>query len=121
MGKITEYSKALNSFLSSFMPSFIQGSVPDNTQFPYLTYSFSYVSNLEETPIQVQIYSRSSSYRELNEKIDLIDNKVGEGITIPCDSGTLWIKKGDPFVQILESEDKAIRRAYLLLNINPLI
>ncbi len=118
MGKVTEYSKVLYSFFNSIMPSFLQGNVPDNTQFPYLTYSFSYVSNLEETPIQIQIYSKSSSYRELNEKIDLIDNKIGDGIIIPCNDGTLWIKKGDPFVQIIEGEEKAIRQAYLLLNIN---
>ncbi len=120
MGKITEYSKVLYSFFNSIMPSFLQGNVPNNTQFPYLVYNLAYVSSLEQTPIQVQIYSKSSSYRELNEKIDLIEQKVGDGIIIPYGNGTLWVKKGDPFAQIVESEEKAIRQAYILLQISNL-
>lgn len=120
MGKITEYSKVLYSFFNSIMPSFLQGNVLNNTQFPYLVYNLAYVSSLEQTPIQVQIYSKSSSYRELNEKIDLIDQKVGDGIIIPYGNGTLWIKKGDPFAQIVEGEEKAIKQAYILLQISNL-
>lgn len=86
----------------SFLPAFLEESVPASTPFPYLTYSLSrndmFVSGLD----QVRVWTRSTSVSQLMGLLESIEEAIPHGGTIldlPNGKGAIALNRGTPFIQ----------------------
>ena len=117
---------AVYTFLSSFgIPAYAASSVPDQATFPYLTYDLVLGEWGEpEVNMPVNVWYRTDSEAIPNAKVREISQAIGMGgITLPCDGGMLWVKKGSPWAQAMtvEGEDEKVKRRYININIEFLI
>lgn len=117
---------AIYTFLSGFsIPAYAASSVPDQAQFPYITYEL--VLGLwegTEVNVPVNVWYRTESEAIPNAKVREISQAIGlGGTTVPCDGGMLWIKRGMPWAQsvTVEGEDDKVKRRYVNINIEFLV
>lgn len=108
---------ALYRFFSGFgMTAYASASVPDDVEFPYLTYDL-VTSAWESDPVSltVNLWYYTESEAEPNAKAREISEALGMGgRVLPCDGGYIWLKRGAPWCQSLSDEtDKNIKRRYL--------
>ena len=108
---------ALYRFFSGFgMTAYASASVPDDVEFPYLTYDL-VTSAWESDPVSltVNLWDYTESEAEPNAKAREISEALGMGgKVLPCDGGYIWLKRGSPWCQSLSDEtDKNIKRRYL--------
>lgn len=113
---------AIYQFLSGFgIPAYAAASVPDQAQFPYLTYDLVLGETMDvEINMPVNIWYRTDSEAIPNAKVREIHDAIGRGgVLIPCDEGLLWIKRGSPWAQAMtiEGEDEKVKRRYVNINI----
>ena len=117
---------AVYTFLSSFgIPAYAASSVPDQATFPYLTYDL-VVGEWGQPKVNmpVNVWYRTDSEAIPNAKVREISQAIGMGgITLPCDGGMLWVKKGSPWAQAMtvEGEDEKVKRRYINITIEFLI
>ena len=107
---------AIYQFWNSFgLTAYEENSVPDDADFPYITYQFVTDSFDREIPLTVSIWYRSESWTGINAKTEEISQKIGRGgKVIPCEGGVIWLKRGQPFAQSMGDEsDNLIKRKYL--------
>ena len=107
---------AIYQFWNSFgLTAYEENSVPDEAQFPYITYQLVTDSFDREIPLTASIWYRSESWAGINAKTDEISQKISRGgKIIPCDGGAIWLKRGQPFAQSMGDEsDNLIKRKYL--------
>ena len=108
--------QALHSFFERFMSAYASTSVPEDVIFPYLTYD-SVVDAWDggEVSIAVNLWFYTESEAIPNAKAQEIADAIGYGgITLPCDGGFVWIKRGSPWCQSLSDDtDSTIKRRYL--------
>lgn len=110
--------QAFHAFWSSFnIPAYDVFTVPDNAQFPYITYEASddfFGAQLQQS---VSIWYRSSSWTEITMKENEIAERIGRGgVLVPCDGGNIWIKRQNPWAQRMDDpSDNMVRR--IVLNI----
>lgn len=118
---------AIYQWLSGFgIPAYMASSVPDQDGpmwqgFPYITYDL-VIGNWggAEVNMPVNLFDRTESEAKLNAKVRQISEELGiGGVTIPCDGGMLWLKKGSPWAQsmLIEGEDEGVKRRYININI----
>lgn len=108
---------ALYRFFSGFgMTAYASASIPDDVEFPYLTYDL-VTSAWESDPVSltVNLWYYTESEAEPNAKAREISEALGMGgRVLPCDGGYIWLKRGSPWCQSLSDEtDKNIKRRYL--------
>ena len=108
--------EALYQFFNRFLPAYAATSVPEDVVFPYLTYDL-VTDNWEggEVGLTVNLWFYTESEAIPNAKVQQISEHIGYGgITLPCNKGALWIKRGTPFSQSL-TDDAApgIKRRYM--------
>lgn len=113
---------AVYTFLSSFgIPAYAASSVPDQATFPYLTYDLVLGEwGQPEVNMPVNVWYRTDSEALPNAKVREISQAIGMGgVTLPCDGGMLWVKKGSPWAQAVtvEGEDEKVKRRYVNINI----
>lgn len=113
---------AVYTFLSSFgIPAYAASSVPDQAAFPYITYDLVLGEwGQPEVNMPVNVWYRTDSEALPNAKVREISQAIGMGgITLPCDGGMLWVKKGSPWAQAvtIEGEDEKVKRRYININI----
>ena len=113
---------AVYTFLSSFgIPAYAASSVPDQATFPYLTYDLVLGEwGQPEVNMPVNVWYRTDSEALPNAKVREISQAIGMGgVTLPCDGGMLWVKKGSPWAQAVtvEGEDEKVKRRYININI----
>ena len=113
---------AVYTFLSSFgIPAYAASSVPDQATFPYLTYDLVLGEwGQPEVNMPVNVWYRTDSEALPNAKVREISQAIGMGgVTLPCDGGMLWVKKGSPWAQAvtIEGEDEKVKRRYININI----
>lgn len=113
---------AIYQWLSGFgIPAYASTSTPHDAEFPYLTYDLVVGEWMQgEVNMTVNLWDRTESEAKLNAKVREIGQAVGMGgVTIPCDGGMLWIKKGSPWAQAVrvEGEDEKVKRRYININI----
>lgn len=113
---------AVYTFLSSFgIPAYAASSVPDQATFPYLTYDLVLGEwGQPEVNMPVNVWYRTDSEALPNAKVREIGERIGMGgVTLPCDGGMLWVKKGSPWAQAVtvEGEDEKVKRRYVNINI----
>lgn len=110
---------ALYKFYSSFgLIAFEENAVPtgeDAPEFPYLTYSVATDSFGGDVPLTVNLWYRSTSWKDANAKAEEISAAIGRGgKMIACDGGAIWLRRGSPFAQSMGDEnDDLIKRKYI--------
>ena len=107
---------AIYQFWSSFgLKAYEENTVPEDADFPYITYQLVTDSFDYEIPLTASIWYRSESWTAINAKTEEISQKISRGGKfIPCDGGAIWLKRGQPFAQSMGDEsDNLIKRKYL--------
>ena len=122
MGIAMTPEAAIYTFLSGFsIPAYASSSVPDQAEFPYITYDLVVGEWGEpEVNMPVNIWYRTESEAQPNAKVREISRALGMGgVTLPCDGGMLWLKKGSPWAQAMtvDGEDEKVKRRYVNINI----
>ena len=109
-------NKALFAWFNEFMPFYRASAVPDDVVMPYGTYEYiDSAFDLGEIGLTVNLWFRTESEAIPDEKAQELSKRIGySGVTIPCDEGYIWLKRGSPFCQSLTYEnDPAIKRRYI--------
>lgn len=110
-------NKALYSwFNEGEIPFYRASAVPDDVVMPYGTYEYiDSAFDLGEVGLTVNLWFRTESEAIPDEKAQELSERIGYGgVTIPCDEGYIWLKRGSPFCQSLTYEnDPAIKRRYI--------
>ena len=90
---------------------------PVEPTFPYITYQLVTDSFDREVAATASLWYRGESWTAINAKTEEISAHIGfGGKIIKCDSGRIWIKRGQPFAQNMGDEsDDLIKRKYLNL------
>ncbi len=107
---------AINKFWNSFgLMAYEENSVPDDAEFPYITYQLVTDSFDNETLLTASIWYRGTSWVNANAKAEEISQTMGRsGTLLVCDGGKIWLKRGTPFSQSMgDDTDDAIKRKYL--------
>lgn len=107
---------AIYNFWNSFdIPAYEENSVPTDATFPYITYQLVTDSLDNDVQMAVSIWYRSSSWVDINAKVEEISKKLGRGgVFLDCDGGSIWLKRGTPFAQNMgDDTDNLIKRKYL--------
>lgn len=109
---------AIQRFFSQFLPAYEENTVPDWAEMPYITYNLATGDILSgENPLSCSLWYKDNSWITINEKTREISEKIGlGGITLKCDGGVIWLKRGTPFAQSMgDANDDKIRRKYINL------
>ena len=112
---------ALYNFWSMFgLPAYEENSVPsgeDGAEFPYITYQVVTDSFGNNVSLTGSVWYRSTSWKEANAKAQEISNMLSRGgVTISCDGGIVWLRRGVPFAQSMgDDSDDLIKRKYINL------
>ena len=110
---------ALYNFWSMFgLPAYEENSVPsgeDGAEFPYITYQVVTDSFGNDVALTGSVWYRSTSWKEANAKAQEISNMLSRGgVTISCDGGIIWLRRGVPFAQSMgDDSDDLIKRKYI--------
>lgn len=112
---------ALQKFFSGFgMKAYASAAVPKDRVFPYLTYDL-IVDTWEggEVGLTVNLWFYTDSEAVPNAKVREISEAIGMGgVTLPCDGGFVWVKRGSPWCQSLRDQtDSTIKRRYLNVSV----
>lgn len=113
---------AINRFLSGFgIPAYASSSVPSDATFPYLTYDL-VIGEWQggDVNMPVNVWYRTESEAEPNAKVREMFTAIGiGGVTLTCDGGMLWVKRGSPWAQAvtIEGEDEKVKRRYVNINV----
>lgn len=109
--------QALYTFWSSFgLPAYDETSVPDYTEYPYITYSTSLSSLGNVVTLNASLWYYSTSWTDASNKAKEIAEYVGLHKVLPLDKGYLYIVQGSPFAQRMgDDTDERIRRIIINL------
>jgi hypothetical protein len=108
---------ALKTFFSGFgVPAYAAGSVPDEVQLPYITYSLSVPDWTQKATLYAQVWDRTRSNARIISIADQITAEIRDGKRIALDDGYLVIWPESPLTQIVVDGDH--RSAYINLSIN---
>lgn len=111
--------QCLQKFFSSFgIPAIEENSFYSSTvvpDFPYITYNAITGEFLSgEITLNPSVWYSTYSLGDLEKKVTEISKALGDGVTLSCNDGFLWFKKGNPFCEYMgDPENKFIKRAYL--------
>lgn len=106
---------ALQAFFSQFMDAYAASSVPDDVLFPYLTYELTTSAwDGGEVGLTMNLWFYTTSEAVPNAKAQELSDVIGYGgVTLPCDGGFIWLKRGSPWCQSLRDDtDPMIKRRY---------
>ena len=110
---------AIYQFWSGFgLTAYEENTVPsgeDGAEFPYITYQVVTDSFGNDVALTGSVWYRSTSWKEANAKAQEISDKISRGgVTLTCDGGIIWIRRGVPFAQSMGDEsDDLIKHKYL--------
>lgn len=114
-------TQALHNFWNGFgLKAYPSTSVPEDTTFPWLTYEVQ-TSHFGSQPVNVAVnlWYHTDSEAIPNAKAKEIADEIGfGGVTVPCDNGVLWIKRGAPWcINLADETDISIKRRQLNVTI----
>lgn len=106
---------AMQTFFQGFgIPAYPSTSVPEEAEFPYLTYTPVFDSWGNHVSLTVNLWYRTTSEAVPSAKAQEIAEALGSGKYIPCDGGAILLSRGSPWCQSLtDSTDASIKRRYL--------
>lgn len=98
---------AIHNFWSTFgLLAYEENSVPTDAVLPYITYQLVVDSFDNEVSMTASLWDNSTSWAYLTVKSNEIAQTIGRGgIILDCDGGSIWIKKGVPFIQNMSDPD----------------
>ena len=98
---------AIHNFWSTFgLIAYEENSVPADAVLPYITYQLVVDSFDNEVSMTASLWDNSTSWAYLIVKSNEIAQTIGRGgIILDCDGGSIWIKKGVPFIQNMSDPD----------------
>lgn len=113
---MTKY-QALFDFFNSFgIPAYLESSVPETANFPYITYSLATTTFTQDSPANmvVNVFYRQTE-AAANAKVEEISEAIGlNGLVLPCEDGKIWLQRGNPWCQSMSDPvDDKIQRRYL--------
>lgn len=111
--------QAIDAFWNSFeIPAYDETAVPDDAVMPYITYSGT-TSNFENPiTLTASIWYRQTSWRDISLKADEIAQYLGYTYrAIKLDDGYMVLTQGATFAQRMRDEDDAVRRIYLMVDV----
>lgn len=112
---------ALQKFYSSFgVKAYEEHSVPKNATLPYITYELEEPDWREQITLTATLWGSGASYKPLYEIVDKISTEIGEGLRMPANGGSLYIYKGSPFAQVIDTGNDKVKGVYLLIGIHSL-
>lgn len=116
---MTNTAKALYRFFSGFgLHAYVEYDIPDDAKLPYISYQLIEPEWDDAGTFYARVWYRSTSYVDINAKVDQIRAAVGEGASLPTETGAVYLTKGSPFVQFMPMEgDDTLKVAYLNFNI----
>lgn len=119
---MTSAAEALQRFFGGFgLPAYPEGCAPQRAKPPYITYQVLLPDWRETAPFHARVWYRSASYAGVNAKCDEIGAAIGEGLSLPTDSGALYIGKGRVFCQHMSTAgDPDLKCNYLSLTLQAL-
>lgn len=108
---------ALHQFFSSFgLPVYEENTVPDDAEYPYLTYAV-VTDGWGDTQCasHCSLWYRTDSWVKINAKTEEIQRRLGiGGVVVSCDGGALWVLAGSPFAQSMtDPDDSSVKRKYI--------
>ena len=104
------------NFWSMFsLTAYEENAVPSDAEFPYITYQVVTDSFGNDVALTGSVWYRSTSWKEANAKAQEISDKISRGgVTLACDGGIIWLRRGVPFAQSMGDEsDDLIKRKYI--------
>ena len=107
---------ALQAFFSQFMDAYAASAVPEDVTCPYLTDELiTSAWDGGEVGLTVNLWFYTTSEAVPNAKAQELSDAIGYGgITLPCDGGFIWLKRGSPWCQNLQDDtDQNIKRRYI--------
>lgn len=108
--------QALDDFWNSFtLPAYDDYSVPDDPEYPFISYSVLADSLDKPVFLNASLWYRTYSWEGISMKAEEISRRITEMNAIPLDNRQyLYLTKGTPFAQRMnDPSDDAIRRVYL--------
>lgn len=113
---------AIYQWMGGFgIPAYASSSVPSDATYPYITYDLVLGEWLGgDVNMPVNVWYRTESEAAPNAKVREIHDAIGlGGVTLQCDGGILWLKRGSPWAQAvtIEGEDEKVKRRYVNVNI----
>ena len=108
--------KELHAWFSQFLPAYPTSNVPEDAVFPWLTYELITGSwDSGEIALTVNLWYYTESEAIPNAKAQELSDSIGYGgVTLPCDGGFIWLKRGSPWCQNLQDDtDPNIKRRYI--------
>lgn len=112
--------KALDTYLNGFgLDAYAEDTVPDDAQFPYITYRVVDPEWHQKATFFVRVWFRTTSNAYVLEKADEITGDIGVGKRIPFEGGLLMLWPESPKVQVIvDPNDRMVRYAYINLSLN---
>lgn len=106
------------------MDAYAATAVPDDASYPYLTYTLSIGSwDGGDVNVTVNIWDRTSSEAQMNAHVRALGNVIPwDGVTVPCDGGMLFVKRGSPWAQSVQvADDPTVKQRYINVDIDYLV
>lgn len=111
---------ALYEFFSSFgIPAYVQNTIPDNAQMPYITYELVEPEPFSYSYMRANVWYRDTSYSAITAKCDQIKAAIGWGASLKTDNGfiALYRETGTPFAQIMSDPNPETKRVLLTMSV----
>jgi len=106
---------ALQAFFAQFMDAYPASAVPDDVVLPYLTYELK-TGAFDTAPvaITVNLWFHTESEATPNAEAEKLAKAIGRGgVTLVCDDGLIWLKRGEPWCQAISTGDNSVKRRYI--------
>ena len=112
--------QALDTYLNGFgLDAYAEDTVPDNAQFPYITYRVVDPEWHQKATFFIRVWYRTTSNAPVLEKADQITEDIGEAKRLPFEGGLLVLWPESPKVQVqVDPNDRNVRYAYINLSLN---
>ena len=118
---MTNTARVLYEFFSGFgIPAYVQDTIPDDAQMPYITYELIEPEPLSYAMFHANVWYRDTSYTAVSAKCDEIKAAIGRGTSIPTGNGfvALYRDKTTPFAQAMSDPNPETKRMYLSMLIH---
>ena len=108
--------QALSDFFNGFATAYEVGTVPDNAEFPYITYESRIGSLGDDIQIDASIWDRNTSWATVDGMADRIEKAINIMGCPRIDGGRYRVYKGTPYAQRMSDPNDTIRRTVLHIN-----
>lgn len=102
---MTEVARALNYYWNTFLPAYVEDTVPDDAELPYITYTVADPDWGESASIQARLWYKGTSLVPINAKTADIKEDIGEGKSIQTDTGYIVLNRDVNFSQYQPYDD----------------